>query len=163
MYGRLKAVRTEAATTHKSRHNRSYRTTNIPAQPHFSTRVHGRKFPSNYILLLFVDFTFFASWSWAGLNDALPASVGHFWITHKTLWRNKRQTIPIKEFLREKPSNIWFTLVDFLFCQKHGVMLSNSVCFTTSCCHLKDEGRHTVGRFQAQLCVHRSWGNVRET
>jgi hypothetical protein len=23
--------------------------------------------------------------------------------------------------------------------QKHGVMLSNSVCLNTSCCHLKDE------------------------
>lgn len=103
---------------------------------------------------------------WAGLIDALPASVGHFWIcpiTHKTLWRNRRRTIPLKDFLHEKPSNIWLTFVDFLFCQRHSVMLSNSVCFTMSFCHLKDEWRHIVGTFQAQLCVPRSCGNVGET
>jgi len=47
MYGRLQAVRTQVATTHKDRHNRSHRTTNIPAQSHFSTGLNGRKFPLN--------------------------------------------------------------------------------------------------------------------
>ena len=76
------------ATIHKGRHNRSHSTTNIPAQPHFSTRLNGRKFPLNSILLLLQTSHFLRHDLWAGLNDALPASVGHFWIrpnTHKTL------------------------------------------------------------------------------
>jgi hypothetical protein len=47
MYGRLQAVRTQLATIPKGRHNRSHRTTYIPAQPHFSTRLDARKFPLN--------------------------------------------------------------------------------------------------------------------
>ena len=96
---------------------------------------------------------------WRG-NDNGTETWRIVWIGPKTLWRNKRRTTPLKDSLWEKPSNIWLTLLDFLFCQRHGVMLSNSVCFTTSCCHLKGEWRHTVGKFQAQLCVPRSRGNV---